>query len=129
MAIRESEVLCSVEGLSIGHGVMGSPRRRFQSGRPKGDAGTVLEKEQSSHQHYHWTERHLPCFGKYYFLRCLLSIILLSGDLPIRLIWMLVLRLRHGFSPHALMRYLSSFFYRVISRYGIHLCCYLLCLL
>ena len=53
----------------------------------------------------------------------------LSGDHPIRQIWMLVHRLRHGFPPHALLRYLSSFFYRVISRYGIHLCCCLLCLL
>ena len=53
----------------------------------------------------------------------------LSGDLPIRLIWMLVLCPLHKFPPHALLRHLSSFFYRVISRYGTHLCCYLLCLL
>ena len=74
-AIRESEVPSSVEGLSVGHGIMGSPIRRFQSGCPKGNAGTVFENDQSNHQHYRRTKRHLPHFGKYSFLRCLFPII------------------------------------------------------
>ena len=72
-AIRESKVLGSVEGLSAGYRVIGSPMWKFQSGRLEGDVGTVFEKDQSSHQHYRWTQCYVPRSGKYSSLRCLFS--------------------------------------------------------
>ena len=46
----------------------------FNLERLEGDAGTVLEKDQSNHQYYRWIQCHLPRFGKYSSFRCLFPI-------------------------------------------------------